>query len=51
MKEHSVERQALVHVHQHCPTRPYLELLVPEDVHTVKYVIFAISSRDQGMWI
>jgi len=49
MKEYSVERNALVHVHQHCPKRPYIELLVPEDVHSVKYLDFAVSSRDQGM--
>ncbi|ATZ50325.1 hypothetical protein BCIN_05g06850 [Botrytis cinerea B05.10] len=48
MKESSVERHGLVQVHQNCPKRPYLELVLPEDVHSVKYVAFAVSSRDQG---
>lgn len=49
MKESSAERHGLVQVHQNCPKRPYLELVLPEDVHSVKYVAFAVSSRDQGM--
>ncbi|PQE33433.1 heterokaryon incompatibility protein [Rutstroemia sp. NJR-2017a WRK4] len=48
MKETSIERNDFVQVHQNCPKRPYLELVLPEDVQSVKYVAFAVSSRDQA---
>ena len=50
-KQLVVERRDLVIVHQHCPDRPYLELVVPEDFHAALYIEFTAESRDQGMFI
>ncbi|KAH9904278.1 hypothetical protein F4778DRAFT_57817 [Xylariomycetidae sp. FL2044] len=47
-KQISVARKDRYVVHQHCPDRPYLELKVPEDAKSVKFVDYAVCSRDQG---
>lgn len=41
-------RRGVVQVHEHCPQRPYVELIVPDDVQTVTAASFTTVSRDQG---
>ncbi|GAP84250.1 putative heterokaryon incompatibility protein [Rosellinia necatrix] len=41
-------RHNLVHVYEHCPQRPYVELKLPQDVQCVTAVSFITVSRDQG---
>jgi hypothetical protein len=48
VKEYTVKREGLATVHQFCPSRPYLELHLPDDVHSVLYVDYTVFSRDQG---
>jgi hypothetical protein len=38
----------LIQVHEHCPQRAYVELMVPPDFGTVTAVYFTTVSRDQG---
>jgi len=42
------KREGLIKVSRYCPERVYLELRVPEDIHSVTRVIFRIVSHDQG---
>ncbi|KAK0651079.1 heterokaryon incompatibility protein-domain-containing protein [Cercophora newfieldiana] len=48
MKEHRVARESLIQVYEHCPRRPYLELVVPPDCAEVTAAVFTTVSRDQG---
>jgi hypothetical protein len=42
------KREGLIEVSRYCPERVYLELRVPDDIHSVTRVIFRIVSHDQG---
>ena len=42
-------RKNIVTIHEHCPDRPYVELVVPEDFRAACYVEYTIDSRDQGI--
>ena len=44
----SSTRSDIVHCHEHCPRRAYLELTVPKDAQEVTSVSFTTVSRDQG---
>ncbi|KAK0624203.1 heterokaryon incompatibility protein-domain-containing protein [Immersiella caudata] len=48
MKQHRVDREGLVQVYEHCPRRPYVELVVPSDCAEVTTAVFITLSRDQG---
>ncbi|KAJ8121321.1 hypothetical protein ONZ43_g2194 [Nemania bipapillata] len=41
-------RRDLIQVHEHCPQRAYVELIVPENAETVTAASFTTISRDQG---
>jgi hypothetical protein len=48
MKEHRASREGLTQVYEHCPRRPYLELVIPPDCAQVTTATFTSVSRDQG---
>ncbi|KAL1872743.1 hypothetical protein Daus18300_004289 [Diaporthe australafricana] len=48
--ECSAERKELVTIHQFCPDRPYLELRIPDNAGSVKFVECALVGRDQGWY-
>jgi hypothetical protein len=48
MTKHSISRNEVVQVYEHCPRRPYVELTVPQDASTLLSVLFTTESRDQG---
>lgn len=47
-KEISARRADLIQVHDHCVEQPYVELLIPQDCHTVTEVVFTAVAKDQG---
>ena len=44
-------RENLIKVSRYCPERPYVELCVPENIVTIKAIVFRIVSHDQGEFI
>ncbi|KAK3358728.1 heterokaryon incompatibility protein-domain-containing protein [Lasiosphaeria hispida] len=48
MEKHRAVRHSFVQVHEHCPRRPYLELVVPPEASAVTSATFTTDSRDQG---
>ena len=44
-------RENLIKVSRYCPERPYVELCVPENIVTIKTIVFRIVSHDQGEFI
>jgi len=44
----SAIRHGVIQVHEHCPRRPYLELVVPPEALAVTSATFVTDSRDQG---
>jgi hypothetical protein len=42
------KRQGEIEVSRNCPDKAYVELHLPEDIHTVNQIMFRIESHDQG---
>ncbi|KAI0107807.1 heterokaryon incompatibility protein-domain-containing protein [Nemania sp. FL0031] len=48
IKEHISTCTELHQVQDHCPERPYVELMIPRDARNIVSVTFTTVSRDQG---
>ena len=51
IKQLVARRNDLLVIHEHCPDRPYVELVIPEDFQTASYVEYTIDSDPTGLTV